>query len=328
MARRGDVVEELARLSAGSLSLDGSDDRWPARGTLDVGDSVLLVDLFVARVGPSGRGRGDVERRFQNLGAHRPITVTVGRLPLLVGLWTEDSTVMMKRPVVVLASAERRANLATRWSVFLKLNRLLAASEFGWSSYINDAGERFRMMPAELLAVGVAESLNASVRSDIQNQEALREVVLSDYQTEPISERVRRLTSRLVRDGAFARRLGDTYGWSCAFCGLSLGLVQGAHLFPAAAIDSTDEVGNGLPLCANHHLSFDRFLLAVHPVTFDLIFRPDILENAIENAATRLLVKNTFSRVKTVSGFLPDSANLIRRYNFFGEEYHWLKLYF
>lgn len=56
----------------------------------------------------------------------------------------------------------------------------------------------------------------------------------------------------------FAFEVYQRYGYECAVCGLSVeGILQAAHLMPKKR-NGSDDARNGLPLCANHHLAFDR----------------------------------------------------------------------
>lgn len=56
----------------------------------------------------------------------------------------------------------------------------------------------------------------------------------------------------------FAFNVYKRYGAECAVCGLTVtGLLQAAHLL-AKKDGGSDDARNGLPLCANHHLAFDR----------------------------------------------------------------------
>lgn len=63
----------------------------------------------------------------------------------------------------------------------------------------------------------------------------------------------------------FAHRVRVAYGARCAVCGLGLGLVEGAHIVPVAWPGSTDETKNGIAMCRNHHVAYDRGLLTVSP---------------------------------------------------------------
>lgn len=56
----------------------------------------------------------------------------------------------------------------------------------------------------------------------------------------------------------FAFDVYKRYGTECAVCGLNVqGLLQAAHLL-SKKDGGSDDARNGLPLCANHHLAFDR----------------------------------------------------------------------
>lgn len=56
----------------------------------------------------------------------------------------------------------------------------------------------------------------------------------------------------------FAFDVYKRYGTECAVCGLNVkGLLQAAHLL-SKKDGGSDDPRNGLPLCANHHLAFDR----------------------------------------------------------------------
>jgi putative restriction endonuclease len=71
-----------------------------------------------------------------------------------------------------------------------------------------------------------------------------------------------RMIEEKVRDQRFRSRVIDAYRRSCAFCGLGGGLVQAAHI-EGVGEGGPDLVVNGLAVCPNHHLSFDRGLITV-----------------------------------------------------------------
>ncbi len=109
-------------------------------------------------------------------------------------------------------------------------------------------------------------------------------------------------------------------------CGLGLSIVQGAHIYPASAPGSPDEPWNGLALCANHHAAFDRHLVAVRTSTGEIVFRPDVLEEAIHNQETRAFIDGTLTVLRPATpGNAPRADLFERRYAYFAEEdYAWL----
>jgi putative restriction endonuclease len=63
----------------------------------------------------------------------------------------------------------------------------------------------------------------------------------------------------------FAFDVFKRYGTGCAVCAVDVaGVVQAAHLV-AKSKRGSDDARNGLPLCANHHLAFDRGYWCIDP---------------------------------------------------------------
>ena len=71
-------------------------------------------------------------------------------------------------------------------------------------------------------------------------------------------------TRQALRDIDFRDRVLRAYSHQCAICDMQLGLLDGAHIYPASEPASTDETANGVALCTLHHRAYDRGL-----VTFD-----------------------------------------------------------
>ena len=105
-----------------------------------------------------------------------------------------------------------------------------------------------------------------------------------------------------------------------------LNIVVGAHIYPASAPGSVDEVTNGLALCQNHHWLFDAHDIWVHPTTRVIRFSPNVIENAKENDTTRAFVNETFSVLAdpTSSELRPDDKFFCQRYAYFPDQYKWL----
>jgi putative restriction endonuclease len=102
---------------------------------------------------------------------------------------------------------------------------------------------------------------------------ALRRVV-SQFPGEksilPIEQKIRGVRKKIVfkrkqypRDPNFVRVVKEAYSHSCAFCGVQLELVEAAHIVPHGKPDSSDDVSNGILLCATHHKAFDQGLIRI-----------------------------------------------------------------
>ncbi|GAB2969618.1 HNH endonuclease [Frigoribacterium salinisoli] len=330
MPSRNDLVDRLAVLASPALRLQEDANGWPSLAEVLSERRILPVSLFVGPIGLSHRGRDDLERRFQNPAGGVPLVGQPGRVSLLLGVWEDDRFVRMGNPVLALADAERRADRATRWSVFVSLDTLVEAEEAGWSTQISGSGERITCFRPELTALAVEAYASGIDLDDYVVQKSIRatgyfEADDPDADTPGGRRRLRRAVSVLVRDTRFRGQILDAYGRRCAMCDLGLSLVQGAHIYPASAPGSDDSLVNGIALCANHHLSFDRHQIAVLPGSLELVFHPDVLSQAGDDLAVRRFIEQTHQVLNQPSrAGAPSDAMLDRRYQYFSDKYGWL----
>ncbi|HTB07690.1 MAG TPA: HNH endonuclease [Bacteroidia bacterium] len=83
--------------------------------------------------------------------------------------------------------------------------------------------------------------------------------------------------TRYKRDPKFKTIVYDAYENRCAMCGIQLELTEAAHIVPHSHEKGTDEIGNGISLCALHHTAYDRSL-----IFFDEEFNIQINERKME----------------------------------------------
>lgn len=67
--------------------------------------------------------------------------------------------------------------------------------------------------------------------------------------------------TRYKRDPRFKSIVYDAYNNKCAMCSIGLELIEAAHIVPHSHEKGTDEIGNGISLCALHHSAYDRSLI-------------------------------------------------------------------
>lgn len=73
----------------------------------------------------------------------------------------------------------------------------------------------------------------------------------------------KRFVTEKIRDYKFRKKLLEIYTSGCAICGTKFQeILQGAHVVPVSN-EGTDHQNNGILLCANHHLMFDRNLIVI-----------------------------------------------------------------
>lgn len=287
------------------------------------------VAMFLGRVGLSHRGRDEVERRFQNPGGDRPIVLIPGRQLILLGLWDEDPLIEVSRPLLVSADPVIRLNRTTRFSVFTRVPTLIAAQASGWAEERNSADEQLRYFSPPLL--GLSHQTDRS-GATVPEQSIQTAIASSGLLSAPLPnraaavERVRRAGTVLVRDARFSRAVIDAYDGRCAMCGLDVGLVEGAHIYPAAATGAQDQVWNGLALCANHHRAFDRHLVGVDPNSGQLRLHDLVLAAASSNSAAAAFSDGTFEALAQPIDprARPASEMFVRRFEHFEGQYNWL----
>jgi predicted restriction endonuclease len=109
-------------------------------------------------------------------------------------------------------------------------------------------------------------------------------------------------------------------------CGLDVGLVEGAHIYPVSAPGSHDKPWNGLALCANHHLAFDKHLVGVDLESSKILLHSDVRDQAPESGAVRAFVEGTYERLTEPSdrSARPRIEMFRMRYNFYVDRYTWL----
>jgi HNH endonuclease len=283
----------------------------------------MPVSLHAGPIKLSKRGRDDVERRFQNPGQSHPVRVLPNTIPLLVGLW-EDGP----RPVfVAMGDVVSRVGKDTRQSLFIPLWLLNQAAVVGWSTHDSTSYERLTAFHPKLLPAYV--EMMAS-RTDVAPElilSALDASGINDPTPIAPDERARRATMALVRDQGFRRRVINAYGGLCAMCGLNLGLVEGAHIYPASAPGAPDEVWNGIALCSNHHGAFDRQMIYIDPLSRSVVMHPDLARMADKRPVCRQFIETTFSTLSAPAdpAAHPRTDLLVKRYEYYEAGYSWVK---
>lgn len=282
---RTDTLERIGRLVGPSFRVEDPRRAWPALVSLLGRPRPYQLALHVGAIGLSHRGRDHLERRMQNPSSRHPEESPPGRVPIICGL-TEEFGV----PVLVAFDAARRLGLETRHSFFASLELLKNAAHTKWSSQTSASGETLYAFAPAMFPSYVDMVVTAMFPSD----DAIRvAAAAAEAGEESPSERARRAVNVLVREGSFAAKVLAAYGSACALCGITLGIVEGAHIYPVAAPNSADDVANGLALCANHHSAFDRGLIHITAKARRVTLHPMVHQEAMRSQAAASLIGNT-----------------------------------
>lgn len=63
------------------------------------------------------------------------------------------------------------------------------------------------------------------------------------------------------RDPEFRRLVLKAYNNACCVCGKKLGIVEAAHIIPHSCDPTNNKINNGLALCVEHHVLYDKAIL-------------------------------------------------------------------
>ena len=331
MARRDDVHELVRLVGKGHARVVDADTGWPGKIEVRTSRTSVRVAAHVGPIGLTQRDRDDEERRFQNpvrkgLGP-LPVSELAGHHTLLLGLWTEDKLVDVPRPVVVaMEVTESRLTKTTRQSLFCPLWLLEHVAEHGWGKAVSGSGERLVAFWPELLPAYLELELAGAEVEPAEMEGIIGASGVGDEEDEEPMDRLRREASVLARNRVFGADVVRAYGGACAMCGLGLGLVEGAHIYPVSAPKSPDKVWNGLCLCPNHHKAFDRHLVWVRPEDLGVVLHGSIRGMADKgHDAYRALVDVTLPQLRAPGekAHEPRAEMFTRRYGFFASRYDW-----
>lgn len=300
-------------------------DGWPSSIVCETSRGSQRIALYtspVNRLYPSSRPN---DYRVQNPGSSRPISVESDTINIAIGWWSESPL------SVVVACDPIRWESSSRISQMFKIQMIRDAQSRGWASYRNNNGDVFHafrpyLFPAYVEAVIRNVDLNdlSLTRNAIQTEAAA--ILEGQGNRAAAIDRARIACTRLVRATAFTRDVVKAYGGRCAICGLNFGLGQAAHIFPVAATGSTDEVGNGLCLCPNHHSAFDKHLIWIDPESGGVRLHASLRTGDL-TAADKALVETASTAIRPPTSLeskpLPEMFK--RRYKLFQIHYGWVR---
>ena len=132
-----------------------------------------------------------------------------------------------------------------------------------------------------------------------------------------------------MRDARFSRRVIGIFLQQRTLCDVRASAWNSqasSHLPGLRARVLRDEPWNGLALCPNHHLAFDRYLVAIDIDTRAIVFHPDVIHHASGSPAVKALIDGTFHRLAepAMPGGRPRSDMLRKRYEHYADYYGWM----
>lgn len=238
----------------------------PFRFSVESNDLSEQLLVYFWNITYGGKGRAPNEFRIQ-------ITVsgiqqTQGVKTLLLG-WDD------KRQVFAGFNARRYHTVGRNPSVQVKEEFLLEARDKGLSIQIKEQDESenvtnmviaFRqefLIPYILKLNSYHWSAPSSLELMTLKKTLFKEISDNELEKLPYErKRALRETNQLLRDHNFRNQVLTAYDFQCAVCGVKLGIVEAAHIVPIKD-GGTDETCNGIALCPNHHMAFDKGIMLI-----------------------------------------------------------------
>ena len=283
---RPDLFQHICQIAGPSVEPVDPRDGWPGIARVQTAQGASTISLHVSNI--STHARADYERRFQNPGNRTPVDASKGAVPILLGLGVVNGT-----EIVVAVSGATRVGREARFSILFNVAIMEEAVLTGWSEYQSGTGETIVAMHPRLLPAFVEALIHNVVLDPSSVSDAASASGLLEHEDNESSERTRVAVSRLVRRAAFGRDVCHAYEYKCAMCGIGLGLLEGAHIYPASAPGSTGRTWNGLALCRNDHRLFDRHKVWIDPAGKAISWHPEIIGQAKNEPIVANLLANT-----------------------------------
>jgi putative restriction endonuclease len=159
-----------------------------------------------------------------------------------------------------------RFNQRDNVSVYSRFSKQKEASIEKISSYRDNNNQSIISFSPEYLGLYLENLKSIHLLTDIELKNLVQQSDSLNNQNADgefdTSEGVLTIThARQKRDPNFRRKVYDAYNNKCAMCGIGLELIEAAHIVPHSHELGTDEIDNGISLCAIHHTAYDRSLI-------------------------------------------------------------------
>jgi putative restriction endonuclease len=260
-----DLVVDAVRACGWDCLILSSRDVHPFALSIFKGDTKVSLLVYMWNLTYGGFPRDPNEFRIQITGVSQ-IELREGWKTLLLG-WSDDLGVFVGFDATMhqISMAGRSPSLQVRREA------LERAIKNGFAPQARDNREvaiAFRPDFFTSYVLGAAElhQTSAGVLETKALERISREEAV-DFDLADIEPKERRqvlqTVNRKIRDARFRATVLRAYSHRCCVCGLQLDLLDAAHIIPVEHERGTDEIKNGLSLCALHHRAFDHALITI-----------------------------------------------------------------
>lgn len=122
------------------------------------------------------------------------------------------------------------------------------------TGFLDMSSYRYSILPTAIIHDGVVELEDPKITESKRPYPSGRE--WTEKANGPVPVR---------KQNKFRKLVLDAYGYQCAVCNIKgAALVRAAHIIPVIECDD-DTINNGICLCHNHEIAFDRGILKIAP---------------------------------------------------------------
>jgi len=161
---------------------------------------------------------------------------------------------------------KERFNQRQTVSVYSRFSIQKQAAISKIAAYINNNNESIISFKPDYLGLYLENLVNIHLLSESELFELISLSDTSnteDYQGNITlgKEQLTVTHTRYKRDPRFKNKIYQAYNNRCAMCGIQLELIEAAHIVPHVDESSSNDLNNGIALCALHHTAYDKALI-------------------------------------------------------------------
>lgn len=227
-----------------------------------------MLYIFIHNVHSSGRGRTNKDEcRIQvNRTKNFNEAQSTGKPVLFFGYFADENVFTAWNPYYFWDRINRKSVV----SLYSRFSVQQAASAHGMSVYTDTNEQNIISFKPEHLGLYLENFGNIHLLDETGLNEL---IAFSDTTPEteediPVELEISRERflihhKRFKRNPQFRTEVLKAYQYRCAVCGISLDLVEAAHIIPHSHEIGNDDVGNGICLCSLHHKAYDNGLIYI-----------------------------------------------------------------
>lgn len=267
------LIDSLRLYSDNVVYIDGSN---PYRFSINKKTFYILIK----NVHESGNGRGNQDESRIQVSKTRNFNqaLSSGSDVIVLGYFADERTFTAWNPFMMRDRFNEKDNV----SLYTRFSEQRKAREYKISNYRDTNNQSIISFIPDYLGLYLENIQSIHL---LQDKELIMLVEKSDQFNQSnedgefsTSEGTFTIThARAKRDPLFSKKIYEAYNNKCAMCGIGLECIEAAHIVPHAHELGTDEISNGVSLCALHHTAYDKSL-----IYFDVDYHIFLNEEKIE----------------------------------------------